>query len=48
MEHLSMDFNNAHHGDLNIYAFSEGLPLDENWVRFSFHYIESYPTNFVS
>ncbi|KAH8951882.1 hypothetical protein BDL97_09G054200 [Sphagnum fallax] len=30
MEHLSTDFINAIHKDLNIYAFSEGLPLD-NW-----------------
>ncbi|CAK9871628.1 unnamed protein product [Sphagnum jensenii] len=48
MEHLSTDFKNAIHEDLNIYAFGEGLPLDENWVRFSFHHIESYPTIFVS
>jgi hypothetical protein len=31
MEYLSMDFKNAVHEDLNIYAFGEGLPLDENW-----------------
>ncbi|CAM6038560.1 unnamed protein product [Sphagnum compactum] len=31
MEHLSMDFKNAVHEDLNIYAFGEGLPLDEHW-----------------
>ncbi len=48
MEHLSTDFKNAIHEDLNIYAFSEGLPVDKNWVRFSFHHIESYPTRFVS
>ncbi len=48
MEHLSTDFKNAVPEDLNIYAFGEGLPLDENWVRFSFHYIESYPTRFIS
>ncbi len=48
MEHLSTDFKNVVHEDLNIYAFSEGLPLDENWVRFSFHHIESYPTKFIS
>ncbi len=47
MEHLSTDFINAIHKDLNIYAFGEGLPLD-NWVRFYFHHIESYPTRFVS
>jgi len=48
MKHLSMDFKNAIHEDLNIYAFGEGLPLDENWVNFSFHHIESYPTRFIS
>jgi triacylglycerol esterase/lipase EstA (alpha/beta hydrolase family) len=48
MEHLSMDFKNATLEDLNIYAFSEGLPVDKNWVRFSFHHIESYPTRFIS
>jgi hypothetical protein len=48
MEHLSTDFKNAVHEDLNIYAFGEGLPLDKNWVRFSFHHIESYPTWFIS
>jgi len=29
MEHLSTDFINAIHKDLNIYAFGEGLPLDD-------------------
>jgi len=48
MEHLSMDFKNAVREDLNIYAFGEGLPIDENWVRFSLHHIESYPTWFNS
>jgi len=47
MEHLSMDFKNATRKDLNIYALGEGLPLDEKWVRFSFHHIESYPTRFI-
>ncbi len=47
MEHLSTDFKNALQEDLNIYAFGEGLPL-ENWVRFSFHRIESYPTRFIT
>jgi hypothetical protein len=36
MEHLSTDFKNVIHEDVNIYAFGEGLPLDENWVRFYF------------
>jgi triacylglycerol esterase/lipase EstA (alpha/beta hydrolase family) len=39
MEYLSVDFKNAVHEDLNIYTFGEGLPLDKNWVRFSFHCI---------
>jgi hypothetical protein len=30
MEHLSTNFLNALHQDLNIYAFGEGLPLYEN------------------
>jgi hypothetical protein len=48
MEHLSTDFKKFVHEDLNIYAFGEGQPLDKNWVRFSFHHIESYPTWFIS
>jgi hypothetical protein len=48
MAHLSTDFKNAVHEDLNIYAFGEGLPLDENWVRFSFHHIENYSTRFIN
>jgi triacylglycerol esterase/lipase EstA (alpha/beta hydrolase family) len=40
MEYLSMDFEHAGHRNLNIYAFDEGLPLDENWVRFSFLHIQ--------
>ncbi len=47
MQHLSTDFINAIPKDLNIYAFGEGLPVDD-WVRFSFHHIESHPTRFVS
>ncbi|CAK9210437.1 unnamed protein product [Sphagnum troendelagicum] len=31
MEHLSTDFKNATHEDVSIYAFGEGLALDENW-----------------
>jgi hypothetical protein len=44
MEHLSTKNLNAAHEDLNIYAFGKGLPLDKNWVRFSFHHIESHLT----
>ncbi len=47
MEHLSTDFINAIHKDLNIYAFGEGLPLD-NWVRLFFHHIESYLPRFIN
>jgi len=36
MQHLSTDFKNVVHEDLNIYAFGEGLPVNENWVRFYF------------
>jgi len=48
MEHLSTDFKNALQEDVNIYAFGEGLPLHDNWVRFLFHRIESYPTRFIT
>jgi hypothetical protein len=48
MEHLSMDFKNAVHEDLNIYAFGEGLPINKKWVRFSFHHIERYPTKVIN
>jgi len=48
MEHLSMDFLNVVREDLNIYAFGEGLPLDEKWVRFSFHHIENYSNRFIN
>ncbi len=48
MEYLSNDFKNAIHEELNIFEFGEGLPIDENWVRFSFHHVESYPTRFSS
>jgi hypothetical protein len=48
MEYLSKEFKSVVHENLNIYAFGEGLPLDKNWVRFSFHHIESYPTRFIS
>jgi hypothetical protein len=45
MEQLSVDFNKAICKDLNIYAFGEGLPIDNKWVRFSFKHID-YPTKF--
>jgi hypothetical protein len=48
MEHLSTNFKYAIHEDVNIYAFGEGLPINNYWVRFSFHHIESYPTRFIS
>jgi hypothetical protein len=42
-----MEFKNAAHEELNIYAFVKGLELEtlsKNYVRFSFHHIEIYPT----
>jgi triacylglycerol esterase/lipase EstA (alpha/beta hydrolase family) len=48
MESLSKEFKDAVHEDLNIYEFGEGLPVNENWVRFSLHHIEIYPTWFIS
>jgi len=48
LEQLSVDFKNAIHEDLNIYAFGEGLPLDMKWVKFSPIQIQSYSTRFIS
>jgi hypothetical protein len=48
MKHLVTNFLNVIHEDLNIYAFGKGLPLNENWVRFSFRHIKSYLTWFIS
>jgi hypothetical protein len=47
MAHLSIDFKNSICEDINIYAFVEGLPIDNKWVRFSFKCID-YPTRFHS
>ncbi len=47
MEYLSIDFKNAVREDLNIYAFGEGLPLNNNWVRFSFYHIGSLILHFL-
>jgi hypothetical protein len=46
MEQLSIDFQNIC-GDINIYAFAEGLSIDHKWVRFSSIHIE-YPIRFHS
>ncbi len=48
MESLSKEFKDAVHEDLNIYEFGEGLPIDENSVKFSSYHIESYQTWFIS
>jgi hypothetical protein len=48
MQSLSKEFQNAVHEDFNIYEFSEGLPINKNWVKFSLYHIESYPTWFIS
>jgi hypothetical protein len=45
MEQLSVDFNKVICKDLNIYAFNEGLAIDDIWVRFSFKH-SNYPTKF--
>jgi len=46
MEQLSIDFSNVCK-DINIYAFAEGLSIDNKWVRFSSKHI-TYPTRFHS
>jgi hypothetical protein len=45
MEQLLVDFNKPICKDFNIYAFGEGLPIENKWVRFSFKHID-YPTKF--
>jgi hypothetical protein len=47
MEELSIDFKDSICDEINIYAFVEGLPIDNEWVRFSSKHID-YPTNFHS
>jgi hypothetical protein len=47
MEQLSTDFEGSICKDTNIYAFAEGLPVDNKWVRFSSIHID-YPTRFHS
>jgi len=47
MEQLSIDFNKSICEDINIYAFVEGLPIDNEFVRFSSKHI-NYPTRFHS
>jgi hypothetical protein len=47
MEQLSIDFNKSICEDINIYAFVEGSPIDNKWVRFSYKHI-NYPTRFHS
>jgi hypothetical protein len=47
MEQLSTDFNKLICENINIYAFVEGLPIDNKWVRFSSKRID-YPTRFHS
>jgi len=47
MEQLSIDFNKSICKNINIYAFVKGLPIDNEWVRFSSKHI-NYPTRFNS
>jgi hypothetical protein len=47
MEQLSTDFIKSTREDINIYAFVEGLPIDNKWVRVSCQHID-YPTRFHS
>jgi len=48
MQSLSKEFKDAVHEDFNIYEFGEGLPINNNWVKFSLYHIESYPTWVIS
>jgi len=47
MEQLSIDFKKSICKDINIYAFVEGSPIDDKWVRFSSKHID-YLTRFHS
>jgi hypothetical protein len=47
MKQLSIDFNKFICKGMNIYAFVEGLPIDNKWVRFSSKHID-YLTRFHS
>jgi len=47
MEQLSIDFNKSIYENINIYAFVEGLPIDNEWVRFSSKHFD-FPTKFHS
>jgi hypothetical protein len=47
MEQLSIDFKKSICEDTNIYAFVEGLPIDNEWVRFAFKHID-HPIRFHS
>jgi len=47
MEQLLIDFNKFICEDINIYAFVEGLRIDNKWVRFSCKHIH-YPIRFHS
>jgi len=47
MEQLSIDFKKSICKDINIYAFVEGSPIDNKWVRFSSKHIY-YLTRFHS
>jgi len=47
MEQLSIDFEKSTREDINIYAFAEGLPINNKWVRFSSKHI-NYPIRFHS
>jgi hypothetical protein len=47
MEQLSIEFSKSICEDINIYAFVEGLPIDNKWVRFSSKHI-NHPTRFHS
>jgi hypothetical protein len=47
MEQLSIDFKESICENINIHAFVEGLPIDNEWVRFSSKHI-NYLTRFHS
>ncbi len=44
IKQLSTDLNKFICKSMNIYAFVEGLPIDNKWVRFSSKHIDSLTT----
>jgi len=40
MEQLSIDIDKTINKNVNINAFGEGMPFDDNWVNFSIKHLD--------